>query len=129
MEISGKIIKINPIITGEGINGKWRKLVFLIITDSMYPKEIHFSIWGDRINKFTFKVNDKVNIFFDLESKESKEIKGKYFLEARAWMVKYQQQPKFSSTPGVITPIKEPIPEPVNKPVYDKNESFDDLPF
>jgi hypothetical protein len=129
MEITGKIIQINPIEDGESNYGKWRKQEFLILTDSQFPKKVIFSLWGEKIKKFIFKCGDKVDISFDLESNESKKSKGKYFLEARAWMVKYQQQPKFSSTPGVITPIKEPIPEPVNKPVYDKNESFDDLPF
>lgn len=85
MEISGKIIIVNPVLSGESKNGTWKKQDFVIETDSQYPKKICFSLWGDKISKLESVVGDKVTVSFDVESKE---FNGKWFTEAKAWMIK-----------------------------------------
>ncbi|MFZ4412589.1 MAG: DUF3127 domain-containing protein [Bacteroidales bacterium] len=85
MEIKGKIILINPIFTGESKNGTWKKQDFVIEIDSQYPKKICFCLWGDKISKLDAIVGDIVNVSFDIESKESN---GRWFTEARAWLIK-----------------------------------------
>ncbi len=85
MELNGRIILINPIISGESRNGSWKKQDFVIETDAQYPKKVCFTLWGDKINKLEAVVGDKVTVSFDVESKE---FNSKWFTEARAWMIK-----------------------------------------
>jgi len=85
MELKGQITVINTVVTGESKNGSWKKQDFVIQTDSQYPKNVCFSLWGDKISKLEAKVGDKVTVSFDLESRESN---GRWFTEAKAWMVK-----------------------------------------
>jgi hypothetical protein len=93
MELNGKIILINPVVSGESKNGIWKKQDFVIETDSQYPKKVCFTLWGDKINKLEAVVGDKVNVSFDVESKESN---GRWFTEARAWMIKKETTTKSS---------------------------------
>ena len=94
MELTGQITHINPIVSGESKNGTWKKQDFVILTDTQYPKNVCFCLWGDKISKLESAVGDKVIVSFDLESKESN---GRWFTEARAWMVKKQQAVKDDS--------------------------------
>ena len=42
MEITGKILFVNPAITGETKNGSCKKQEFVIETNSQYPKRLAF---------------------------------------------------------------------------------------
>jgi len=114
MELTGKILFINPPVSGETKNGTWKKQEFVIETNAQYPKKVCFSLWGDRIDKFTYKIGDEVTVSFDLESKE---YNGRWFTDARTWMVKKAVSEQHDS----IEP--PPIPESFQ---IDEN---DDLPF
>jgi hypothetical protein len=89
MDITGKVIVINPLVNGEGKNGTWKKKEFVIETASDYPKKVCFSLWGDKIDKFVFNVGDELIVSFELESREGN---GRWFTEARAWMIKTSSQ-------------------------------------
>ena len=52
MEISGKVIKILPLVKGQGKNGEWKKQEIVIETPGQYPKPVCFSLWGDKIDEF-----------------------------------------------------------------------------
>ena len=85
MEVTGKMILINQVVSGDGRNGTWKKQDFVIETNAQYPKKICFTLWGDKIEKLNAVVGDTVVVSFDVESKE---YNGKWFTEARAWMIK-----------------------------------------
>ena len=52
MEVRGKIIVVQPVQTGEGKNGTWKKQEYVIEYDrnAQYPRKMMFNLWGDRID-------------------------------------------------------------------------------
>jgi len=84
MEIKGKIIAILPVQTGQGKNGMWRNQDAVIETDGQYPKKICFNLWGDKIDQYPMQIGQKVNVSFDIDSKE---YNGKWFTKVVAWKV------------------------------------------
>jgi hypothetical protein len=119
MEISGRIIKINPVVTGDGRNGQWKKQEFILETVSQYPKKVCFTLWGDKIDKTEMREGMNAVVSFDLESKE---YNGRWFTEARAWMVKGDENRGAESMPA-----NEPRAfTPSNLDAIDEMES---LPF
>ena len=54
LEISGKLIKKLPEVTGTGKNGtNWIKQEFVIETQDQYPKKVCMSVWGDKTQDLT----------------------------------------------------------------------------
>jgi len=86
MEISGKIIAVLPIATGEGKNGTWRSQDYVLEAagDQQYPKRVCFNLFGDKIDQFPIAIDEVVNVSFDIESKE---YNGRWFTNIRAWKV------------------------------------------
>jgi hypothetical protein len=82
MEISGKIYKILPEVTGQGKSGMWRKQDFVIEFGDQYPKKLALSTWGDKVNMNAFKEGDNVKASFDPESRE---YQGKWYTDCRVW--------------------------------------------
>ena len=115
MEITGKIVDILPLQSGEGKNGTWKKQEFILETPGQYPKKVCISIWGDKIDQFNLNTGETVNVSIDVESRE---FKGRWYTDVRAWKV---EQPVAGGQPGPETDIIPPEPEPSGDP--------DDLPF
>lgn len=84
MEISGKVIKVLPLQSGEGKNGLWQKQEFVIEVPGQFPKKVCFSLWGDKVTQFPIKEGDPVTLNFDLESRE---FNNRWYTEARVWRV------------------------------------------
>ena len=82
MEISGKIIAVLPLATGEGKNGTWRSQDYVLETADQYPKKVCFNFFGDKIEQFPMAIDDVVNVSFDIESRE---YNGRWFTSIRAW--------------------------------------------
>jgi len=82
MEISGKIIAVLPLATGEGKNGTWRSQDYVLETADQYPKKVCFNFFGDKIEQFPLAIDDVVNVSFDIESRE---YNGRWFTSIRAW--------------------------------------------
>ena len=116
MEITGKLINILPLVTGQGKNGEWRKQEIVIETQAQYPKKVCLSLWGDKIDLLKAQVGDMITLSFDLESRE---YNGRWFTEARAWKVTLPE------TQG--PPPDDFIPPP--PPAGDSEPMIDDLPF
>lgn len=95
MELSGKIIAVLPIATGQGKNGVWRNQDSVLETADQYPKKVCFNIWGDNIDKFPISIGDEVTINFDVESRE---YNGRWFTTVKAWKVETKQR---QTTPPV----------------------------
>ena len=49
LEISGKIIEILDIKSGQSANGEWRKQEYVLETEAQYPKKVCFMAWGDKV--------------------------------------------------------------------------------
>ncbi|MFZ4724089.1 MAG: DUF3127 domain-containing protein [Paludibacter sp.] len=97
MEISGKIIAVLPIATGQGKNGTWRSQDYVLETADQYPKKVCFNLFGDKIDQFPIAIDEMVNVSFDIESKE---YNGRWFTNIRAWKV---DKNGASSAPVAVT--------------------------
>jgi hypothetical protein len=123
MEITGKLVKILEPVTGEGKSGNpWKKQEFVLQTEEQYPKTICFSLWGDRSDLIMpYKENDAIKVHFSIESRE---FKGRYFTEVRAFRVDHTEKTNPQPTTG--KPKENVMTEP---PVFEEGNEKDDLPF
>ena len=114
MEVRGKIIVVQPIQTGEGKNGTWKKQEYVIEYDrnAQYPRKMMFNLWGDRIDQFNIQEGQDLKISFDIDCRE---YNGRWYNDIRAWRVE----------PGGMQPTDQPLPPPEIPP----SDPADDLPF
>jgi hypothetical protein len=115
MEIQGKIVELLKEQTGEGRNGTWRKMEYILETGDQYPKKVCFNMWGDKIDEFKVNVGDNVKVHFDVESRE---YNGRWYTDVKAWKIEGAS----SSASGNDLP---PLPDASDAPPPGE----DDLPF
>ncbi|GHB40139.1 DUF3127 domain-containing protein [Mongoliitalea lutea] len=84
MELSGKIIQIMPLQSGNGKNGVWKKQDYILETNAQYPKKVCVTVWGDNIDSFSLQNGEQVTIAIDVESRE---YNGKWYTDVKAWKV------------------------------------------
>ena len=84
LEISGKIIELLAVKSGQSANGEWRKQEYVLETDGQYPKKICFMVWGDKIDQFNIQQGETVAVSIDLESRE---YNGRWYTDVKAWKV------------------------------------------
>jgi len=50
MELTGRIVAVQPVQTGEGRNGTWKKQECVVEYDrqAQYPRKMMFVLWGDK---------------------------------------------------------------------------------
>lgn len=119
MEIIGKVVLIQPLVTGQGRNGEWRKQEFVIeIPEGQFPKKVCFSLWGDKIDQAALAVGDQIKVSFDLESRE---YNNRWYTEAKAWRVEKQ-------VAGASAPVAS-APNITQSPLIEDIPASDDLPF
>jgi hypothetical protein len=115
MELTGRVIKMLPLQTGQGKSGEWKKQEFILETNAQFPKKVCISVWGDRIEQFNLNEGAAVTVSIDLESRE---YNGRWYTDIRAWKV-VKTEPVSPEEPDVL-------PE---SPFNLKPEEPDDLPF
>jgi len=120
MDISGKIIQLLPVQTGQGKNGTWKKQEFILETGDTYPKKVCIAVWGDKIDMGSFKMGDMVDVSFDVESRE---YNGRWYTDVKAWKIA-SKKPAGGSTATPNNNVSE-------APGYFESASAsdDDLPF
>ena len=85
IEIEGKLIKTLPEVTGEGKNGTWVKVDFVIETFGEYPKTVCFTAWGDYADTAkNTAIGTVINVKFSPESREYNE---RWYTELRAYSI------------------------------------------
>lgn len=88
MEISGTVISLLPLQTGQGKNGNaWKKQEFILETAAQYPKKVCISLWGEKVDQNKIKIGDKVVASIDVESRE---YNGRWYTDVRAWKIAQQ---------------------------------------
>ena len=113
MEITGNLIHMLPLQTGQGKNGTWKKQEFVIETTDAYPKKVCLAAWGDKVNTSKFVIGQTLKVNFDAESRE---YNGRWYTELKAYSV----QIGGGAAGGDMPPaFQGPI----------DNEPPDDLPF
>ena len=84
MEITGKIIELLEVKSGQSANGEWRKQEYILETEAQYPKKVCFMAWGDKIDQFNIQKGETVAVSIDLESRE---YNGRWYTDVKAWKV------------------------------------------
>jgi hypothetical protein len=83
LEVTGRIIKIMPEVTGQGKNGTWKKQEFVVETAEQFPKKICMSVWGEKSDALkNFKLGEYVKASINIESREFNE---RWYTDIRAW--------------------------------------------
>jgi len=100
MDISGKIIAVLPIATGQGKNGTWRSQDYVLETADQYPKKVCFNLFNDKIDQFPIVIDDQVNVSFDVESRE---YNGRWYTTVRAWKI---EKGVISAAPAASAPVQ-----------------------
>lgn len=107
MDISGKILQLLPLQTGQGKNGTWKKQDFILETGDTYPKKVCIAVWGDKIDMSGVVPGAQVTVSFDVESRE---FNGRWYTDVKAWKIVTggsksggglsEPAPSFQNTPG-----------------------------
>lgn len=89
MELTGKIVQILPLQSGNAKNGNvWKKQDYVLETNAQYPKKVCVTVWGDNIDSFALQNGEQVTISIDVESRE---YNGKWYTDVKAWKVQKGQ--------------------------------------
>lgn len=128
MDIYGKIIHVLPQQSGVSKSGKdWKKQSYVIKTYEMYPKEICFEVFGDKIDYFQIKQEEDVTVCVDVSSHE---FNGKWFTGVTAWNVIRGDRRQVSSQQAIIPQTQQnqqQQAQPPQQPSVKPEES--NLPF
>lgn len=116
MEISGTVVSILPLQTGQGKNGVWKKQEFIVEVPGQYPKKVCMSLWGEKVDEIKMAVNDKITASVNIESRE---YNGRWYTDVRAWKIVKQNNNATSS--AAIPPPQETFTPDAG--------TTDDLPF
>lgn len=132
LELVAKLIKILPEQTGQGANGPWRKVEFVVETQDQYPKKVCMSLWGNRADELKkVQVGQNIRTYFNVESRE---YEGRWFTNAQAWRIDNAEGGQAVSPQGVTqatTPQNQPVAAANTQPAEELNASNqeEDLPF
>lgn len=124
MEVSGKIIKLLPLQTGQGKNGPWKKQEYLLEYGDQYPKTVCFNLWGDKVDQYTLAEGETVTISFDVESRE---FNGRYYTDVKAWRVDKGDQVAGTGSQADSAERSSEFGQPA--PSFTAGNDKDDLPF
>lgn len=121
MEISGKVIAVQPVQTGEGRNGVWKKQEYVIEYDpnAQYPKKMMFNLWGDKIDQYNIQEGQGLRVSFDIDCRE---YNGRWYNDIRAWKIEADD----SVDAGGFDP---PVDQGPITPEIAPSDKTDDLPF
>ena len=130
MELTGRIIAVLPLQTGQGRNGEWKKQEYVLEynSESQFPRKVCFNLWGEKIDQFAIQEGQNLTVSFDIESRE---YQGRWYNDIRAWKVAASQ---LSSTPPVasnapyVSPTWQASPSFSAEDVPPENQA-NDLPF
>lgn len=125
MELTAKLIQVQPIQKGMGKNGEWRKQNIILETEGMYPKKVCITIWGDKINESVLRVGNMLDVSFDIESRE---YNGNWYTDLRAWKIEAvgANMPSSPAAAPKFTADDDPTPA---QPIDFSATEEDDLPF
>jgi len=134
MEIIGKLIQKLPLQSGISKTGNsWQKQEFVIETLEQYPRKICANLWGERTAVLeTLNIDDKVVMYFDLESRE---FNGKWYTDVKASRLdpvagnpQMQTSQAQQATPSSFTAPTGALPQEFET-LPEESGMADDLPF
>lgn len=124
MEITGRIIQIQPLLSGQGKNGEWKRQEYILETIEQFPRKVCISVWGDKIDQFAVQQGETVTFSINIESRD---YQGRWYTDVRAWAIRREAaQPM-----GAAQPVAASVAYPTDSPftAEEAGGSTDDLPF
>lgn len=123
MELTGRLIKLLPIIEGESARGHWSRGGLVIETNGEFPRKAAFSVFGqERIDRvYELIEGTEVTVSFNIESREYNE---KWYTGLSAYSVIAQNistpQPQQTPPPSGYAPSMQPT---TGQPAYNQQHS------
>jgi hypothetical protein len=114
MDVTGTLVHMLPLQTGQGKNGQWKKQDFVIEIPGSFPKKACFSAWGDKVDASKLVIGQMLKVSFDVESRE---YNGRWYTDLKAFSVQTVGDSSYSN-----------MPPPVHESVIIEQVP-DDLPF
>ena len=86
MQVKGTLLQILKIESGVSKAGKeWKKQDFVIETNEQFPKNVCFTLFGDKITLIDdITEGSEIEVFFSLESRD---FNGKWYHNINAWKI------------------------------------------
>ncbi len=129
MEITGKVLKLGNLLTGNSARGPWQKQELIIETEEQFPKTVCLQCWGDQAAEAAkFEINSVVKAQISIESRE---FNGRWYTDVRAWRFDNVGQ-SAPATPHQSAPAKSnqgTVQQAPNTPDIANEGGVDDLPF
>jgi hypothetical protein len=115
MEITGTVLNLLPLQTGQGKNGVWKKQEFILETPGQFPKKVCLSLWGEKVDENRLQVGEKITASINIESRE---YNGRWYTDVRAWKIAKSGSGQQSEGPPMDASFAP-----------DASSGSDDLPF
>ena len=123
LEIEGKLKEILPERSGEGRNGHWSVIDFVVEIPGQYPRDVAFSVWNNKIDLSSLQIGENLKVSFDASSRKSTTTGG-YFTSLTAWKIE-----KVGVATAAAAPAAAPMAAAPAGPVEQPQAGGDDLPF
>lgn len=107
MQLTGKLVQLLPMQSGQGKNGPWKKQEVIVETEGQYPKKVCISIWGDKADEKILQVGNNLKVDFDVESRE---YNGRWYTDVKAWKVELAG----AAGPGLNDSFSQPVEQPID---------------
>jgi hypothetical protein len=121
LDVTGKLINLLPVESGQGKNGPWTKQPFIIETEDQYPKKICISAWNDSAKNIqAVPAGTKVKVSISIESRE---YNGRWYTDIRSWKIETSGNQVDRPVSG-FSSASQPI-----EPMQAEMQQEDDLPF
>jgi len=127
LEIEGKLTQILPERSGEGRNGHWSVIDFVIEVPGQFTREVAFSVWNNRIDLSSLQIGEFYKVSFDASSRKG--TTGAYFTSLTAWKVERSGATTPTSTTAPQEAPQQAAPVPPTGPAEQPQQGGDDLPF
>jgi hypothetical protein len=115
MEITGTVVSLLPLQTGQGKNGVWKKQEFIMETPGQFPKKVCLSLWGEKVDENRINVGERITASINIESRE---YNGRWYTDVRAWKIAKGGNAQQQDAPPVSAAFAP-----------DASSGNDDLPF
>lgn len=119
MEITGKVVNLLPLQSGQGKSGVWKKQEFIMETPGQYPKKVCLSLWGEKVDEIKLVPGETITASVNIESRE---YNGRWYTDVRAWKVSKQSGSGGGNGRSEAPPVGE-------EPFVPDASTSDDLPF
>jgi hypothetical protein len=121
LSVKGKVHQVLKVQSGTSKAGKeWSKQEFVIETDEQYPRNVCFTLFGDKVSLLNgINAGEEVEVSFNLESRE---YNGRWFHNINAWKID-----KVTADAGMPVPPPEFGMDDI--PPEPADDAAGDLPF